>query len=158
MGYKIRKRTEEDVKEFITWTYDGIYSFYNNNIQEEKIDGFIQSVNSEKQFSVVDENNNLIGNCEFYNVEDEGETILAVGVQMKPSLTGQGNGSIFVHTVVEQGRELLNFSHLELAVVEFNKRAIRTYEKIGFKKKGEFDNEIRGNTYTFIIMAKDWRW
>ena len=60
MCYKLRERTEEDVKEFITWTYGGIYSFYDNNIQEEKIDGFIQSVNSEKQFSVVDENNNLL--------------------------------------------------------------------------------------------------
>jgi ribosomal-protein-alanine N-acetyltransferase len=157
MDYKIRKRTEEDVNEFITWTYGGIYSFYDNNIQQEKIDGFIQSVNSESEFSVVDENNNLIGNCEFYYVDDDGDEIIAVGVQMKPSLTGQGNGFDFVHTVVEQGRELLNFNHLELAVVDFNKRAIRTYEKIGFKKKGRFDNEIRGNTYSFIIMAKDWR-
>jgi|GEM_PF-3689464 len=28
MELTIRRRTEEDIKKFITWTYDGIYSFY----------------------------------------------------------------------------------------------------------------------------------
>lgn len=39
MSFIIRKRTEEDVNQFLTWTYEGIYSFYDNNIQEEKVDG-----------------------------------------------------------------------------------------------------------------------
>ena len=67
---------------------------------------------------------------------------------MKPSLTGQENGSAFVHAVVEYGRELLGFN--------LNKHAIRTYEKIGFKKRGGFGNEIKANSYNFISMAKDW--
>ncbi|WP_433747381.1 GNAT family N-acetyltransferase [Falsibacillus pallidus] len=156
MELTIRRRTEEDINEFITWTYEGKYSFYDNNIQEEKIEGFKESVNSERAFSVIDENENLIGNCEFFDVEDDGDLIVAVGVQMKPSITGKGYGSRFVKAIIEQGRELLNFNHLELAVVDFNERAIRTYEKEGFIKKGEFQNEIRGNRYNFIIMAKDW--
>lgn len=157
MELTIRTRTKDDINEFITWTYDGIYSFYDNNIQKEKIDGFKQSFNSERAFSVIDDKENLIGNCEFYNVNDEGEEILAVGVQMKPSMTGQGYGSKFFSEIIEQGRVLLNYNHLELSVVDFNKRAIRTYEKEGFKKKGEFQNVIRGNTYNFISMTKDWK-
>ncbi|MFZ3579728.1 GNAT family N-acetyltransferase [Virgibacillus sp. DJP39] len=156
MELTIRRRTKEDINEFITWTYEGIYSFYDNNIQKEKIEGFKQSVHSERAFSVIDEKENLIGNCEFFNVEEDGEEILAVGVQMKPSLTGKGYGSKFVKATIEQGKELLKFNHLELAVVDFNERAIKTYEKEGFIKKGEFQNEIRGNTYNFIIMAKAW--
>ncbi|MBD7969255.1 GNAT family N-acetyltransferase [Paenibacillus gallinarum] len=157
MKITIRKRTEEDINQFITWTYDGIYSFYDNNIQQEKIEGFKQSINSERAFSVFDDKENLIGNCEFFDISDDGVEILAVGVQMKPSMTGQGYGSIFFKAVIEHGRELLKFNHLELCVVDFNKRAIRTYEKEGFKKKGEFQNVIRGNTYNFIIMDKDWK-
>jgi [ribosomal protein S18]-alanine N-acetyltransferase len=156
MEFTIRKRTEEDINEFITWTYDGIYSFYDNNIQQEKIESFKQSIHSNRAFSVIDEKENLTGNCEFYDVDDDGELILAVGIQMKPSLTGQGYGSNFVSAIIEQGRELFKFNHLELAVVDFNKRAIRAYEKEGFHKKGKFQNEIRGNIYNFIIMAKDW--
>ncbi len=156
MKLTIRRRTNEDIDEFITWTYSGIYSFYDNNIQDEKIEGFKQSVDLERAFSVIDEKDNLVGNCEFFDVSDDGEEILAVGVQMKPLLTGKGFGSKFVKAIINQGREKLGFNHLELAVVDFNKRAIKVYEKEGFRKKGEFQNEIRGTTYNFIIMEKDW--
>lgn len=156
MTLTIRKRTIEDVNEFLTWTYDAIYSFYDNNIQKEKIEGFKESVHSDRAFSVIDQKGELVGNCEFFNVDDDGEEILAVGVQMKPSLTGKGNGAEFINAIAEQGRIKLNFNHLELAVADFNQRAIKVYENVGFKKKGEFENEIRGNMYNFIIMYKDW--
>ncbi|RLQ94574.1 GNAT family N-acetyltransferase [Falsibacillus albus] len=156
MNYKIRKRTKEDVHEFITWTYDGIYSFYDNNIQEEKINGFLQSIDNDQFYSVIDDQGQLIGNCEFFNVGEAPEEILAVGVQMKPSLTGEGNGLTFIQAIIDQGRELLGYDHLELAVAHFNKRAIKLYEKAGFKRKGDFQNNIRGENYNFIIMEKDW--
>ncbi|MCA0149630.1 GNAT family N-acetyltransferase [Rossellomorea vietnamensis] len=156
MELTIRRRTQEDIKEFQTWTYDGIYSFYDNNSQKEKIQGLKESVHLERAFSVVDKKENLVGNCEFYDVEEDGETILVLGVQMKPSMTGKGHGQAFVQAIIEQGRERLKFSHLELAVADFNERAIRTYEKEGFRKRGSFENEIRGENYPFSIMAKDW--
>ncbi|MDX8342566.1 GNAT family protein [Rossellomorea sp. YZS02] len=156
MQLTIRRRTEEDINEFLTWTYDGIYSFYDNNSQIEKIEGLKQSVHLERAFSVVDENGSLIGNCEFYDVEEDGKDILVLGVQMKPSLTGKGHGSAFEKAIIEQGRERLKFTHLELAVADFNERAIRTYEKEGFRVRDEFMNEIRGQEYRFVIMAKDW--
>jgi [ribosomal protein S18]-alanine N-acetyltransferase len=156
MEFSIRKRTTEDINEIITWTYEGIYPFYDNNIQREKIDSLKQSIHSDRAFSVIDEEGNLAGNCEFYNVQEDDNEILVVGLQMKPSLTGQGHGSKFSKAIIEQGRELFKYDHLELAVADFNKRAIRTYEKEGFVKRGEFENTIRGNSYNFIIMAKDW--
>lgn len=156
MEFFIRKRTNEDINEFITWTYEGIYSFYDNNIQPDKIDSLTQSIHSDRAFSVIDGEGNLAGNCEFYNVQEDENEILVVGLQMKPSLTGQGHGSEFSKAIIEQGRQLFNYDHLELAVAEFNKRAIRTYEKGGFVKRGEFEDTIRGNSYNFIIMTKDW--
>lgn len=155
MELTIRRRTQEDIKEFLTWTYDGIYSFYDNDSQIEKIEGLKESVHLERAFSVVDENEYLVGNCEFYDVEEDGENILVLGVQMKPSLTGKGLGQAFVQAIIEQGRERLKFTHLELAVADFNERAIRTYEKEGFRKRGSFENEIRGENYPFTIMEKN---
>lgn len=87
------------------------------------------------------------------NDEDE-EELLGVGIQMKPSLTGRGHGLDFFQAIIEQGRDRLNFNYIELAVVDFNQRAIRVYEKAGFVKKGEFDSEIRGHNYRFHIMGK----
>jgi [ribosomal protein S18]-alanine N-acetyltransferase len=156
MSYIIRKRTKEDVAEFITWTYEGMYSFYDNNIQEEKINGFVQSIDTDHFYSVIDDEGRLIGNCEFFDVGDSPKVVMAVGVQMKPSLTGNGVGLTFIQDIIEQGRERIGYSHLELAVVDFNKRAIKVYEKAGFKSRGEFENTIRGENYRFIIMEKDW--
>jgi len=156
MEFTLRRRSEKDVKEFLSWKFEGIYSFYDNDIQVEKIDWIKQSVHSDRAFSVIDEKNNLIGNCEFYDGGDDGEDILAVGVQMKPSLTGNRNGSKFVRSIIEQGREILKFNQLEIIVADFNERAIKTYEKEGFNKTGEYLTEIRGSTYNFIVMTKEW--
>ena len=156
MNYQLRKRTKADVDEFITWSYDGEYSFYDNHIQEEKINGFLQSIDTDCFYSVMDDGGELIGNCEFFNVGDAPEVVLAVGVQMKPSLTGKGNGLRFIQAIIEQGRERIGYDHLELAVVDFNKRAMKVYEQAGFKRKGSFQNRIRGEEYHFIIMEKDW--
>jgi [ribosomal protein S18]-alanine N-acetyltransferase len=156
MSYTIRKRTQEDVAEFITWTYKGVYSFYDNNIQEEKITGFLQSVDTDRMYSVVDGQGELIGNCEFFGVGETPEEIMAVGVQMRPDLTGKGNGLVFIQSIIEEGRKMIGFSHLELAVAEFNTRAIHVYELAGFRRKGDFKNSIRGEEYRFIIMEKDW--
>ena len=156
MKFFLKVRTEEDTKEFLTWSYDGVYSFYDNNIQQEKIDDIISLTGSDRAFSVVNENDELVGNCEFYHYEDDGKKILALGVQMKPELTGKGHGTEFCKAILEQGREKLKFNYIELAVVDFNKRARKVYENIGFKKIDEFDNNIRGNNYKFIAMSKNY--
>ncbi|EDL64503.1 GNAT family N-acetyltransferase [Bacillus sp. SG-1] len=157
MEFTLRKRTSDDIEEFLTWTYDGIYAFYDNDIQQEKIDGFRESIDSDRAFSVFTKDGTLAGNCEFFNVaDDDDDEVLAVGVQMKPSLTGKGYGSSFMDAIINEGRGIFKYDHLELAVVDFNKRAIKLYENAGFKRKGEFQNEIRGTTYDFIIMEKDW--
>jgi len=156
MELTLRRRSEEDVKEFLSWKFEGVYSFYDNDIQVEKIDWIKQSVHSEKAFSVIDEKDNLIGNCEFYDGGDDGEEIVAVGVQMNPILIGKGLGSKFVHSIIEQGKEILEFNRLEITVADFNERAVKTYENEGFVKTGEYPTEIRGNTYNFISMIKEW--
>lgn len=154
LEFFLRFRNEEDTNEFLTWSYEGIYSFYDNNIQQEKVDSIINATNSDRAFSVINEEGDLVGNCEFFNVSDDEEEVLGIGIQMKPSFTGKGYGTEFFKAIIEQGRDRLHYNYLELAVVDFNKRAIRVYEKVGFLKKEEIKNKIRGKSYRFIIMAK----
>lgn len=155
MDFYLRSRIEEDTKEFLGWKYEGIYSFYDNDIQKEKIDAFEKATNSDYAFTVINELNEIVGNCEFFYVnEEDEEEVLAVSIQMKPSLTGEGYGTEFFKAILEQGREHFHYNYLELMVVKFNKRAIRLYEKLGFLVKEEFENEIRGEKYRFLIMGK----
>lgn len=152
MNFELRVRTESDTQEFLTWSYEGEYSFYDNSFQQEKIDSIRNLTGSDKAFSVYNEENELVGNCEFYDVGDDGEIFYAVGVQMKPSLTGKGNGLVFCKAIIEHGRKVIGFNQLGIAVADFNKRARRVYEKLGFKFVEEQVWNIRGNDYKFIIM------
>jgi len=148
MKLEFRVPTKSDVDDILTWKYDGIYSFYDNDIQKEKME-FIESfVDSDDNFSIYNDNNKLVGNCSFYYIEE----FFCVGLQMRPDLTGKGFGIEFAKSIIDFGREKYKLNYIDLTVAKFNNRAIKVYEKLGFKVIDEFVNTIRGNDYDFLAM------
>jgi RimJ/RimL family protein N-acetyltransferase len=49
---------------------------------------------------------------------------------------GQGIGSFAIANILYHAFYNLNLNRIELTVLPYNKRAIRLYEKMGFKKEG----------------------
>ena len=148
MKLEFRVPTKSDVDDILTWKYDGMYSFYDNDIQKEKME-FIESfVDSDDNFSIYNDNNKLVGNCSFYYIEE----FFCVGLQMRPDLTGKGFGIEFAKSIIDFGREKYKLNYIDLTVAKFNNRAIKVYEKLGFKVIDEFVNTIRGNDYDFLAM------
>jgi ribosomal-protein-alanine N-acetyltransferase len=148
MKYDFRKVTNKDVEDILTWKYEDEYSFYDNSIQKEKIDWIKGLPEEDKAFSIYNEHKELVGNCSFYYIEE----FFCVGVQMKPHITGKGFGTEFVDSIINFGKQKYNLSHIDLTVAKFNKRAIKIYEKLGFKVVEEFVNTIRGGDYDFVAM------
>jgi len=148
MKFEFRRATKDDIEDILTWEYDGIYSFYNNSIQKEKIDRIKGFIDSDDDFSIYNEHNELVGNCSFYYIEDA----FCVGVQMRPDFTGKGFGTEFVKSIINFGKEKYDLSYIDLTVAKFNNRAIKVYERLGFKTIFELVNTIRGNDYDFIAM------
>jgi len=148
MKLEFRVPTKSDVDDILTWKYDGIYSFYDNDIQKEKIEWIEGFVDSDDNFSIYNNNNKLVGNCSFYYIEE----FFCVGLQMRPELTGKGFGIEFAKAIIDFGREKYKFNYIDLTVANFNNRAIKVYEKLGFKVIEEFVNTIRGNDYDFLAM------
>ncbi|WP_291579723.1 GNAT family N-acetyltransferase [Clostridium sp. UBA6640] len=148
MKFEFRAPIKSDIEDILTWKYEGIYSFYDNSIQKEKIESIKRSIDSDNDFSIYNEHNELVGNCSFYYIEE----FFCLGVQMRPELTGKGFGTEFVRSIINFGKKKYNLSYIDLTVAKFNKRAIRVYEKLGFKFIEEIVNTIRGNDYDFLIM------
>lgn len=148
MKLEFRVPTKSDVDDILTWKYDGKYSFYDNDIQKEKMEWIESFVDSDDNFSIYNDSNKLVGNCSFYYIEE----FICVGLQMKPELTGKGFGIEFAKAIVDFGREKYKLNYIDLIVAKFNNRAIKVYEKLGFKVIDEFVNTIRGNDYDFIAM------
>lgn len=148
MKLEFRTPIKSDIEDILTWKYDGIYSFYDNSIQKEKIEWIESFIDSDDNFSIYNEQNELVGNCSFYYIEE----FFCLGVQMRPELTGKGFGTEFVRAIINFGKKKYNLSYIDLTVAKFNKRAIKIYEKVGFKIIEEIVNTIRGNDYDFLIM------
>lgn len=152
MNIKFKKPTENDARDIVTWKYEGIYSFYDNDKTEAKKNWASNIHNEENAFAMYNEENDLIGNCGFdYDEEDD---IFTLGVQMRPSLTGKGFGAEVVEAILKFGKETYKFNELDLIVAKFNKRAIKVYEKLGFKIIDEFTWYVNEEEREFIAMRK----
>jgi ribosomal-protein-alanine N-acetyltransferase len=143
---------EEYANEIIDWHYDGIYSFYDMTADKEDLEEFKNPDNWDSYFAVLNEEGELVGNyCYWFDNE-----ILNIGFGIKPELTGKGLGQEFVLEGIKFLIDKLDYKekYIELQVAEFNKRAIKVYERIGFEFVEEFMQKTNGGEYKFIRMRK----
>ena len=158
MNLEFRKATREESKLMANWKFEGEYSFYGNDKTQAKKELIENMFEDEFAFVIYNENNELIGNCCFDRDEDDnGKEVLLFGIQMKPELTGKGLGKEVVEKALEFGKSKFKYNEINLLVAKFNKRAIKVYEKIGFKKIDEFIMNANGEQKEFIEMNKKWK-
>ena len=74
---------------------------------------------------------------------------------------GRGYGTDAMNVLLKFAFRALNMHRVNLSVFEFNKRAIRSYEKCGFKYEGTSREQIykedkRWDVYNMGILQKDW--
>ncbi|WP_225744548.1 GNAT family N-acetyltransferase [Marinilactibacillus sp. Marseille-P9653] len=77
-----------------------------------------------------------------------------LGIGMNPKFTGRVLEEAFIQEAIEFGREQLQIRGYRLSVAEFNLRAIKVYERVGFEKKQVFENREAKNKTNFVLMEK----
>ncbi|WP_313799226.1 GNAT family N-acetyltransferase [Cytobacillus sp.] len=156
MQFNIRGMTEQFAVEILNWKYEAPYDFYNNDLSAENI----RELLDQKYYSVVDEYGQLIG---FFCIGSAAQVPIGhvygvylddhidIGLGMKPDLTGKGYGYSFFAYILQYIKETYTNKIVRLTVAKFNIRAIRLYEKLGFRRKTEFIN----HSTVFITMLKE---
>ena len=124
MNFRVEPATPELFSERAAWRYPPPYDFYND-------DG-VPPKNPGRFFSVCSEDGTVAG---FSYFEERGDAIL-YGLGLRPDLTGQGLGATFVNAGLEFAQARFGRRRIVLDVAEFNKRAIRVYERAGFRRTG----------------------
>lgn len=153
MSYRFVEMNNQYAKEIIGWHYYGTYSFYDMMADKEDLEEFMDSSNwPSKYFAVIDKNDEIIGFFSF----SFSNGIMSIGLGMKPSLTGKGLGEEFINMGIKFGINHFSYAndYITLDVASFNKRAIKVYERIGFKIIGYYKQNTNGGEYEFVRMRK----
>jgi RimJ/RimL family protein N-acetyltransferase len=120
---KIEPARSEDLVELATWRYAAPYEFY---------DGGQEPVENPERYFIVRDDDGLVG---FYYFEPKDDA-LEYGLGLRPDLTGRGLGLEFFREGLEFGRERYRAGRVRLFVAAFNERAIKVYERAGFRETG----------------------
>ena len=142
------------------WKYEGIYSFYSLDGSSECINELLNGT----YYHVTDETEGLLGYfCYGRSAQvPAGDNVGAysdcsltdIGLGMRPDLCGNGRGLEFLNCGLKFGSEWLGAGKYRLTVAAFNLRAIRVYEKAGFRMQMSFISQSDAGDTEFITMVR----
>jgi len=160
MNLIIDTMTVEAATKISRWTYPAPYSVYSRNESDACRDELL----GDNYFSVYDADENLMG---YYCLGEaarvpagkafgvyEDPRFTDIGLGLNPALCGQGRGLDFVIAGLNFVRKRFAVTGFRLTVAAFNQRAIKVYEKAGFRQVNSFVRSAPPGKMEFLIMAK----
>ncbi|MCM3786762.1 GNAT family N-acetyltransferase [Neobacillus mesonae] len=124
--------SEEHAAEISTWQYDPPYNIYGwlpwDQMKALGIEFGDPELRAAQYISVLNNENELCGFAQLFPLTG----VTRIGLGMKPELCGHGLGASFVQSIVKEAVSRNAQNEIDLEVLTWNRRAIRTYEKAGF--------------------------
>ncbi len=166
-GKRIRLRgiEKEDLPRFVEWLNDpevtaGLTFIFPVSSREEEawFSALAERSPEERPFAVERRTKNswrLIGSTELRDFDKIARSAEAGIMLGDKSVWNQGYGTEAMRLLLKHGFETLNLNRIQLRVYEFNHRAIRTYEKIGFVHEGRQRQALYkyGKYHDSLIMS-----
>lgn len=113
-------------------------------------------------FAILINQTQLIGNCSIMNIiwkDRVGTCGIFIGDKKEQ---GKGYGTEAMKILIEYGFNTLNLNRLDLKVNDFNLRAIKCYQKLGFIEEGRmrqscFRNGEYHDQLIMSILRSEWK-
>ena len=135
--------------------HPGIPYLYTLEDEQKWFDN-LSATNQNYSFAIeTTDDNKYIGGCGI-NRLDWKNSVAEVGIFIgNKAYWGKGYGTDAMKILVTFIFEQMNINKIKLHVFSFNTRAIKSYEKVGFKKEGTLRKEIfrDGNYFDDIVMG-----
>jgi len=149
-----------DAEKFTEWLNDleltSNLTLYNSVINIETEKEFMEKLSKDHNYSIIDiKTNELIGNCGFVELDhlnNVSETGIFIG---NKNYWNKGYGTEALVLLMNYGFKALNLHNVMLKVYSFNERAIKSYEKIGFKIMGRRREALKRGIETYDIIYMD---
>ncbi len=143
---------DEEAREVSAWRYEPPYDFYDWTSDPDDLEELLDPERrKDVYFSAFDERRGLVG---FFQFEVKGETV-DVGLGMRPDLTGAGLGLDYLLAGLEFARGRYSPTRFTLSVATFNARAIRVYERAGFRRENVYLHQTNRDEFPFLAMARE---
>ncbi len=151
-SYLFRQMDDAHANEVSGWRYEPPYDFYDSTADPADLAELLDPERRrDVYFSVLDDENRIVG---FFQFEKKDETV-DVGLGLRPDLTGRGLGAEFCRAGLEFARERFSPERFTLSVAAFNGRAIRVYERVGFRRGEVYTHETNGGEHEFLSMWRE---
>jgi len=149
-----------DTAKFTEWLNDMevmvTFDPYHSSINVETEKAILETLSKEHNYSIFDlQTDELIGSCGFANldhVNQIAETGILIG---NKTYWNKGYGTEALSLLIDYGFKALNLHNIMLQVFEYNKGAIRCYEKIGFKHFGKRRESLLRNLERHNVLYMD---
>lgn len=168
---RLRAVEREDVKLLFKWVNDpevtfGLSLYLPMSMTDEE-KWFERATNrdpNEKPFAIDVRDGDgwrLIGNCTFFDIDTiahSGELGIMIGDK---SVWNKGHGTETMNLLLRHAFETLNLNRVMLKVFADNPRAIRAYEKSGFKHEGSLREAVFkrgkfGDVHIMSVLRREW--
>lgn len=150
---------EASARATLEWRYDTPYDLYNiaPDDAEKEMQLLLDPQNA--YYTITDEHGHMVAYCCFgldgqVAGGDYSAAALDIGLGVRPDLTGQGRGLTYVNAVLDFARRTFPPTAFRVTVAEFNKRALRVWEKAGFRPVQTFQRETDGRPFVVLIREE----
>ncbi len=156
--FKFVPMTEIHARDAAGWRYEPPYDFYNLNPSALENIIFKSYLNPDMNYyAVLDEQGRLIAfRCFGKDAQvpggDYSADALDMGGGLRPDLTGQGLGPHIMNAAIAFARPLFAPRAFRVTVAEFNLRARRACEKIGYTQVQRF--VAPHNQIPFVVLMR----
>lgn len=153
-------RSVEDAEIFTEWMNDFFITDYigrsYNTITLQGERKYLEKIDEdENTFAIIDvETDEMIGTIGLHSIDHINRTAtLGIFIGNK-NYWSKGYGTEAIQLILDFGFNYLNLKNINLALMEFNQRALKCYEKCGFKEIGRRRKckFINGKYYDAILM------
>lgn len=156
----LRPFQERDIPHLLKWGLDPELAQWLEGDYPDTDDGYVewlQNLKSDrhrKAFAMEWSDGRLIGDIELDHIAwRSGDAELRVRIG-EGDFRGRGYGTEAVGLMVGHGFQNLNLRRIYLRVFQFNRRAIASYRKVGFKKEGVLERTTPAGMRVRIVLMR----
>ena len=160
--YAFRPMSDKAARKVAAWRYEPPYDFYDVANDPEDLQELLDPEKRRNYFAAYSDAEDGPMGFFCFGAEarvpggdyGDGED-LDVGLGLRPDLTGKGLGLPFLLAGHEFARDRFAPGGFRLSVATFNGRAIRVYERAGFRRASVFTRTGTGGEQPFLVMRRE---